>query len=176
MKDGFNGGSDNQLRVNDDGSINVNSTGSGGGNASVGPVLQPAPTSATEIAGVDPDGKLRPVSVDENGFVNVQGVSAVTGSVQQEGLNSFQTSQYNVGNTPVQLAPTALPNRSSLSISIEAGPNIPVYIGNSSSVSTTNGYPLYDGSSLQLDLTPSGQVWAVAAVASGPIACVLEIA
>jgi len=31
IKDGFNGGSDNQLKVNADGSINVNTSGGGGG-------------------------------------------------------------------------------------------------------------------------------------------------
>lgn len=53
IKNGFAGGSDAQLLVNADGSINVNSSGGGGGsNASVGPTGTTAPTSATEIGGV----------------------------------------------------------------------------------------------------------------------------
>lgn len=178
IKSGYHGGTDDQLLVNPDGSINVNSTGGGGGsNASVGPTGTTAPTSATEIAGIDPSGNLHAVSVDTNGFLNVNGTSVVSGTVttDQAGLTAFQTSQYTVGITPVQLAPSPLANRSSISITIDADPNISVFIGNSSSVSVSNGYPLKDGSTLQLDLTPSGQVWAVSTVA-GQTAAVLEIA
>lgn len=178
IKNGFQGGTDDQLLVNPDGSINVNSTGGGGGgNASVGPTGTTAPTSGTEIAGIDPSGNLHPVSVDANGFVNVNGVSTIAGPVttEQAGLNSFQTSQYAIGVTAVQLAPTPLPNRSSISITIEADPNVAVFIGNSSAVTISNGYPLYDGSTLQLDLTPTGSVWAICSIA-GQTAAILEIA
>lgn len=170
IKNGYQGGSDDQLKVNTDGSINVNSTGGGGGsNASVGITGTTAPASATEIAGVAPGGNLVPVSVDANGFVNVRGVSSETG------LNAFATSQYAVGTSAVQLAPSPLVGRSSISVAIEAAPNTPVYIGNSSGVTVGNGYPLYDGSSIQLDLTDSGQVWAISTVAGQTVA-VLEIA
>lgn len=174
IKDGFAGGSDNQLKVNADGSIN---TAGGGGNASVGSNGATAPTSATEISGIDPSGNLKPVSVDVNGFVNVSGVSVISGPVTttEQGLADFQTSQYTVGATAVQLAPTPLANRSSLSITIDADPNTAVFIGNSSSVTISTGYPLYNGSTLQLDLTPSGQIWAVCST-PGQIAAVLEIA
>lgn len=177
IKDGFNGGSDNQLKVNADGSINTNTTGGGGSNASVGLTGAIAPTSATEIAGIDPSGNLHAVSVDANGFINVNGTSVVTGTVttDQAGLTSFQTSQYAVGVTATHLAPSPLTNRSSVSITIEASPNVAVFIGNSSAVTITTGYPLYDGSTIQLDLTPTGNVWAVCAT-TGSIAAVLEIA
>lgn len=175
IKDGFAGGSDNQLKVNSDGSINV--TGSSAGNPSVGSNGAVAPTSATEIAGIDPDGKLRPVSVDANGFINVQGVSTITGPVDtnEAGLDTFQTSQYTIGTSAVHLAPTPLVNRSSISLTISADPNIAVYIGNSNSVTISNGYPLYDGSTIQLDLTPTGNIWAITSV-PGQIIAVLEIA
>lgn len=170
IKDGYQGGSDSQLKVNSDGSINVNSTGGGGGgNASVSSTGAAAPVMATEMAGVDPTGKLTAVSVDANGFVNVKGVSSETG------LSDFSTSQYSVGTGPVQLAPTPLTGRSSISITIEADPNVAVYIGNSGSVSTSNGYPLYDGNSLQMDLTDASQIWAISSVVGQTVA-VLEIA
>jgi len=132
VKDGFNGGSDNQLRVLADGSINVNTA-----------------SSSTTIDG--------PVTTET------------------AGLNAFQTSQYAIGSTATQLAPTPLPNRSSISITVEASPNVAVYIGNSSAVTVATGYPLYDGSTIQLDLTPSGQVWAVCAT-TGSVIATLEIA
>lgn len=178
VKNGFQGGTDDQLLVNPDGSINVNSTGGGGGgNASVGVNGVTGPASSTQIAGVDPSGNLHPVSVDSNGFVNVNGTSVVTGTVttNQAGLNTFQTSQYTIGLTAVQLAPTPLTNRSSISLTIIAGPDVAVYIGNSSSVTVLNGYPLYDGSSIQLDLTATGQIWAVSNT-TGSTACIMEIA
>lgn len=159
--------SDNQAIVDDTGHLLV--TGSAGNNASVASTGTTAPTSATEIAGIDPDGNLKAVSIDAHGFINVNGVST------EAGLHSFQTSQYSILTTASQLAPTPLANRSSLSITISAPPNTPVYIGNSSAVTTSNGYPLYDKDSIQLDLTPAGQVWAICASGS-PSAAVMEIA
>lgn len=175
IKNGYNGGSDSQLLVNPDGSINVNSSGGGGGNASVGATGAPVPASGTQIAGVDPDGNLTAVSVDENGFVNVQGVSTIVGPVEQAGLNSFQTSQYVIGTSVVQITPTPLSNRSSVSFRVEATPNIPVYIGNSNTVSAITGYPLYDGDTLSMDLTPSDTIYAISTAADQVLA-VLELA
>lgn len=170
IKNGFHGGTDDQLLVNPDGSINVNSTGGGGGgNASVGATGTAAPASATELGGVNPEGNLTPVSVDDNGFVNVRGISS------ESGLSAFATSQTTVGTAAVQLASSPLANRSSISLTIKASPNTPVYIGNSSAVTTGTGYPLYDGSSLQMDLTDASQVWAIS-TAPGQTVAVLEIA
>lgn len=177
IKNGFQGGNDDQLLVNPDGSINVNSGGGGGGNASVGATGTLAPTSGTEIAGINPEGKLTAVTVDDNGFLNVNGVSTITGPVttEQAGLNSFKTSQFTVGTSAIQITPTPLPNRSSVSFRVEADANTPIYIGNSSSVTVTNGYPLYDGDTLSMDLTPSDTIYAVSTIA-GQILAVLELA
>ena len=222
IKNGFHGGTDDQLLVNPDGSINVNTTGGGatttnltevGGspitlgqtteansipvtiasdqspipitgsitatNPSVGPTGTTAPTQATEIGAVDSSGNLQHLLVDPSGklLVDISGTSTVTGTVNADivGLGAFQTSQYTIGATAIQLAPTPLVNRSSISITIEASPNVAVYIGNSSAVTISTGYPLYDGSTIQLDLTPAGNVWAITATA-GQTACVLEMA
>ena len=157
-----------RLLVSDDGSS---------ANASVGPNGDPAPTSATEIAGIDPNGDLRPVSVDINGFVNVQGVSTITGPVEttEAGLDSFQTSQYAVNMTVVQLTPTPLAGRSSISLRIEADPNVAVYIGASNTVTIGTGYPLYDGDTLQMDLTDQKTIFAISN-GTGSIVAALEIA
>lgn len=128
IKNGFNGGSDAQLLVNPDGSINVNSGSSGG-------------TTNSNI----------------------------------EGLNSFQTSQYIVGTTPVQITPTPLASRSSMSMRIEASAGVPVYLGNSSAVSPTNGYPMYDGDTLAMDLTPTDTIYFVS-TAPGQVVAVVELA
>lgn len=178
IKNGFNGGTDDQLLVNPDGSINVNGGGSGGGNASVGPTGSTAPASGTEIAGINPEGKLTAVTVTDAGFINVNGVSTITGPVttEQAGLNSFQTSQWAVGTSAVQITPTPLANRSSVSFRVEAtSASTPVYVGNNSSVTTSNGYPLYDGDTLSMDLTPSDTIYAISTT-PGQILAVLEIA
>lgn len=179
IKDGYNGGSDNQLRVNDDGSINIGSGGGGGSNASVGPVNVTSPTSATEIAGVGPTGLLTPVSVTSTGAINVvtSGSSQVSGTVtsDQAGLNSFQTEQYSIGVTAVQLTPTPLANRSSISLRVTAASGQAIFIGNNGGVTVNNGYPLYNGDTLQMDLTPANTIYAVASAASQTL-YVLEIA
>lgn len=177
VKNGFQGGSDDQLLVNPDGSINVNGGGGGGSNASVGLTGAAAPTSGTELAGVNPEGKLTAVSVDDNGFVNVNGISTISGPVttEQEGLNAFQTSQYAISTSAIQLTPTPLANRSSISLAIIASPGIAVYIGNDNTVSDSTGYPLFNGNTIEMDLTPTGQIWAISTTAGQTVA-VLEIA
>lgn len=125
------------------------------------------------IAIGDGSGNLATVT---NGALNVN--TTINGGqidTTQQGLNAFQTSQYSIGTTAVQITPTALTNRSSLSLTIIATPNVPVYIGNSNSVSTSTGYPLYNGNTIELDLTPSGSIWAIS-TAAGQIVAALEIA
>lgn len=109
--------------------------------------------------------------------VNSTGSSTVTGTVttNEAGLDSFQTSQYTVGTSAVQFAPTPLANRSSISLRVIATSTNVIYIGNSASVTISTGYPLYNGDTLQMDLTPSGMVWGIA-TAAGQTMTVLEIA
>lgn len=180
IKNGFQGGSDDQLLVNPDGSINVNGGGSGGGNASVGPVNVTSPTSATEIAGVNPEGNLTPVSVSDNGFVNVNttGSSVVTGTVttEQAGLDSYKTTQYTIGVTEIQLAPTPLTNRSSVSFKVHTSSGTDfILFAQAPGQAATNGYRLDDGESMQMDLTDSGSIYVVG-TAPGQTIYLLEIA
>lgn len=160
IKNGFNGGSDDQLLVNPDGSINVNGGGSSTGNVNIHD-SSGGPLTST-------GGALN---------VNTTGSSTVTGTVTANtaGLDAFQTSQYSIGLTAIQLVPTPLSNRSSISIAVEADPNVAIFIGNSNTVTISTGYPLYDGSTLQLDLTPTGSIWAISGT-SGQTVAVLEIA
>lgn len=79
-------GSGQYLAINSDGSINVE--GNIGNNASVGTVNTTAPTSGTEIAGVDSSGDLRAVSVDSSGVLNVNVVSQ-NPSLPQQTLSTY---------------------------------------------------------------------------------------
>lgn len=178
IKNGYNGGTDAQLLVNPDGSINVNGS-SGGGNASVAPDGGPLPGSSTTIGAEDPNGNLAPLLVDNNGalIVNTTGTSVVTGSVTttEKGLNSFKTTQYTVGTSVMQITPTPLTNRSSISLRVTAINNSAIYIGNDNTLTTSTGYPLYNGDTLQMDLTPSNSIYAISD-SPGQTLFVLEIA
>jgi hypothetical protein len=163
----------NRLTVNPDGSINVNDT-----NPSIGSIGSTAPSKATEMGAVDNSGNLQSLKVDPSGklLVDITGTSTVTGTVNAsiEGLNAFQTSQYAVGLSAVQLTPTPLTNRSSMSIkALTTSGNI-IYVGNSNTVTTSTGYPLFNGDSLQIDLTGVQVIWAIASAAAQKVA-ILEI-
>lgn len=158
IKDGFNGGSDYQLKVNSDGSINT--TGSGG-NASVGASGAPAPGSGTQIAGVDPSGNLTPVSVDSNGFVNVQGVSTIIGPVEQAGLNSYKTTQWTIGTSEIEITPTPLVNRSSIGLKVITNSGT-ILFSQSVGTAATDGFPMVSGDNVQMDLTDAGKIYAIA--------------
>ena len=179
IKDGYAGGSDNQLKVNSDGSINVNSTGGGGGNASVGPTGSPVPADATLVGAKDASGNLQPLTIDPSGklLVDITGTSVVTGTVSADllGLTSFQTSQYTVGTSAVQLTPTPLTGRSSVTIKIiGTSSSAIVYVGNSNAVTSSTGYPLFNGDSLQMDATGAIALWVIA-TDPGQNVCVMEL-
>jgi hypothetical protein len=176
IKDGYNGGSDNQLKVNPDGSINVNGGGGGGSNASVGPTGQPAPSSATEVAGVDGSGNLTPLKVESDGTLHVTGSSVVTGTVSTNllGLANLQTTQMTVSTSAVNLTPSPLAGRSSLTVKVTCTGGEAIYIGNSNAVTTSTGFPLFNGDALQLDLNDTQNLYAIGS-APGQLAYILEI-
>jgi hypothetical protein len=159
--------------------VSTGGGGGGGGNDSVGLVGATAPTSATEMGAVDSFGNLQALTVDPSGklLVDITGSSTVTGTVNAniEGLTSFASSQYTIGISAVQLTPSPLTNRSSMSIKANTtSGSAMIYIGASNGVTTSTGYALFSGDSLQLDLTPAQQIWAISNMANQLI-YVLEI-
>lgn len=148
-------------------------------NPSVGLTGATAPTSATEMGAVDQFGNLQPLLVDPSGklLVDITGTSVVTGTVNAniEGLNSWQVSGYTVNTTAVQLTPTPLTNRSSVMVkAITNGANEMVWFNNSNAVAVGNGYPLFNGETIQLDLTPAQSMWVIGSSA-GQKAYVIEL-
>lgn len=115
-------------------------------------------------------------TVDSGGNLHVTGTSTITGPVSTDlnGLANFKTTPYTIGTTAVQLATPALANRSSMSFKAVCSGGQAIYIGNSGSVTTSSGYPLFNGESLQLDLTGATSPWAIAS-AAGQQLYVLEI-
>lgn len=162
IKDGFNGGTDNQLRINDDGSINV--VGGGGGGTTDVNIHDSAGGALTSTSGA-----LN---------VNTTGSSTVTGTVttEQAGLATYQTTQYTVGVIEVQLAPTPLVNRSSVSFKVHTtSANDFVLFAQAPGVAATNGYRLDDGESMQMDLTGTGNIYVIGS-STGQIVYLIEIA
>ena len=144
------------LKVNADGSINTSGGGSGGGSVDLN------------------DGAGNPIGSTSGALnVSIQGSTNVT--TTEAGLTNFQTSQYTIGTAVVQITATPLTGRSSISLRVTATGSNAIFIGNSAGLTTTNGYPLYNGDTLQMDLTPTNSIYAVAS-AAGQTLYVLEIA
>ncbi len=114
------------------------------------------------------DGLGHFLAINPDGSINTSGTSAVTGTVDTNllGLASFQTSQYTVGVTATQITVTPLANRSSMSIKVVTTSSVDVvYVGNSSGVTTSTGYPLFNGDSLQLDVKGTQTVYVIGTAA-----------
>lgn len=138
LKDGFQGGSDNQALIDADGNLHVagNITAT---NPSVGSNGATAPTSATEIAGIGPTGNLTPVSVTSSGAVNIVGDLTVS-----EGFETISVgpTQISVGTTSTELL-AANPNR--LYAHIINNTSNPVYLQYSSAAALNQGMKLSAG-------------------------------
>lgn len=114
------------------------------------------------------DGLGHFASVNVDGSLNVTGTSTVSGTVSTNlnGLATFQTSQYTIGTSAVQLTVTPLTNRSSMSIKVVTTGNNAIYIGNSSGVTTSTGFPLFNGDAIQLDLKSTQVIYAISSAAA----------
>lgn len=117
--------------------------------------------ASDNILAINPDGSIK---ADIIGSVDVN----------INGLTEFQTSQYTINTSAIQLASTPLVNRSGISIKAHNTTNAIVYIGNSAGVTTSTGYALFDGDSVSLDLTGASQIWAIGS-SPGQIIYVMEI-
>lgn len=113
--------------------------------------------------------------INSDGSINVEGVISGEVTVDQNGLANIKTTQYTVGTSAVQLTPTPLANRKSLSIKAHTTSSTElVYIGNTSGVTTSTGYPLFDGDSIQIDLTDASNLYVIGTLA-GQKVYVLEL-
>lgn len=135
--------------------------------------------SSDSIKSWTQDGAGNPIG-STGGALNVStsGTSTVSGTVSANiiGLTTFATSQYTVGGSAVQLTPSPLTNRTSMSVKVVTTSSSDiVYIGNSNGVTTSTGYPLFNGDSIQLDFTPANVIYAIG-TNSGQLVYVLELA
>jgi hypothetical protein len=171
IKDGFAGGSDNQMKVNADGSINVDV--SGGGGASNVNLIEVG--GAAIALGQTTMANSIPVKIASNQSpISISGTISGTVDSTLLGLNAFQTSQYTIGVTAIQITPTPLAGRSSISIKVTTTGMAMIYIGNSNAVTTTTGFPMVSGDNIQMDLTTSQSIYAISNMA-GQLLYALEI-
>ncbi len=126
---------------------------------------QPSPDQSVQISGVDPNGNVKPVSVDIDGNIITSGTSTVTGNVNVLGLTAFKTSVYTIDDlTTVQLFNPAFPNRSVVTVkAVCTGTNY-ISIKEDSNPSTV-GWPLFHGDTIQMDLTGAQNIYAIATAA-----------
>ena len=157
----------NILKINADGSVDANVNVSASGNDSILAV-------GTEDGTLT--GTQKVIRVDNTGALVISGSTTVSGTVNSNlnGLNVWQTSQASIGTSAVQLTPTPLPTRSSVSVKALTTSNNMIYVGSTSAVTTSNGYALFNGDSIQLDLTAEGQIWAISG-AAGQSVFILEL-
>ncbi len=107
-----------------------------------------------------------------NGTGNFAGVTATGGLTTSElsGVQ-FQTSQYIIGTSAVQVTVTPLTGRKSISLK-SAGV---IYVGNSSGVTTSTGFLLNSGEAVSMDLDGSHVIYAISS-GSGQKLYALELA
>lgn len=125
----------------------------------------PSPSQSTQISGVDPSGNVKPVAVDADGNIITSGTSTVTGSVNVLGLTAFKTTIYDVDDlTIIQLFTVTFPNQSVVTVkAVCTGAN---YISiKEDNNPLTIGWPLYNGDTLQMDLTGAQNIYAIASAA-----------
>lgn len=143
----------------------------------------PTPGLEVSISAVDDNiairnsGNSNELLINNDGSININGSTTVSGTVDINinGLDAFTTVQYTVGTSATQLTPSPLANRSSVSIKVMTTTNTDVvYIGTTSGVTTSTGYPLFNGDSVQLDLVASQTIYAIG-TASGQRVFTLEI-
>lgn len=118
------------------------------------------------------------LNVNTTGTAVVSGdvTATVSGTVSTDinGLANFKTTKYAIDTVAVQLVTPALNKRSSISFRAVCTGGNAIFIGNSNAVTTNTGYPLFNGESLQLDLTSATSPYAIASGA-GQTLYVLEI-
>ncbi len=145
---------------------------------SIGSTNEEAPLYATLIGGVDASGKLQPALIDTLGNLKTSGTATVTGNVNANinGLNSFDTPQFTVGTTAVQI--TLLTGQSSMTLKAICSGQNSIWIANNNGVTAGvggGGYPMFNGDVTNMDVTNSPSVWAIATAAAQTI-CTIRLA
>ena len=155
IKNGFHGGTDDQLLVNPDGSINVNTTGGGGSNV---------------VAITDTPGGTTYVDIENIGGKNALDVNvkagSVTGSITPQGLSNGRNTCMSVSTTALALPASPLANRNAMAIHNKSTTQT-LYIGFDASVTAgdsignTAGWEVPPGGELHFDLQNTATIYGI---------------
>ena len=149
-------------------------------NASIGINGATAPTSSTQIGAENSSGNLVALLVDPSGrlLVDTTGSTTISGTVNANinGLNAFATAQYVIGTAAT--AVTIPSGTSSIGIKVKTTtPTDAVIVGGTSGVTniingTGNGYWLFSGDTVQIDVTPTATMYLIG-TSAGQFVCLL---
>lgn len=128
------------------------------------PVAFDGTVTIGEVTIVGPAPDKNELNVNADGSINVD----------LNGLSTFQTSQYSIGTSAVQITPTPMPNRSSIGFKAIATSTNAIWIGNSAGVTVSTGYPLFNHDTLEMDLEGGETIYAISS-AVGQTLCVVEL-
>jgi hypothetical protein len=112
------------------------------------------------IAGKNPAGAYVNLEVTEDGELR-QAITRFDAEMPIKALTSFRTGQWNVTDSPTQIAVSPLDGRKTISVRALAGNTQPVYIGTDDTVAVTTGFPLYAGDAVELEVNEATQIWAL---------------
>lgn len=92
-------------------------------------------------------------------------------------LSHLKATQQTIGTTAVQIAITSLTDRRTISLKASNGlaDTDFIYVGEDSSVTSSTGYELGKGDSVDLEVDDTSDVWVIGSAASLKL-CILEIA
>lgn len=112
--------------------------------------------------------------INSDGSINVSDVT-VSGNISEAPLNAFDTSQYTIGMSIVEITPTPLVGRKSISLRVVANANASIYVGPTAATTISTGWLMVNGDTLQMDLDDTHRIFAIAD-AEGQTIFALEIA
>lgn len=171
----------NNLAINADGSINVDVSVTTGAekaedaahaSGDIGQFIL-AVRQDTLASSVSADGDYAALKVNDVGALWVQVANNALPIVQQ-GMSNSAVTQVTVGASAVALLSSPLSNRKRILVQNVSG-NRTLYLGNSGSVTTSNGIRLSPGAAIELDAGPSINLHGIAN-GSGCDVRILELA
>lgn len=115
-----------------------------------------------ELYAAQQDGNTHLQNIENKLPAQVGGVMPVS-PLAQLPMGTWKVTLVTVQATATRVDPTPLANRKRVILRALTGNADNVFIHDDNTVSTTNGYPIYDKESIDLPLSPTAQIWAVVA-------------
>lgn len=124
------------------------------------------------LAGQLPSGVVGNLGVTSGGFLKVD-LSQHDVDTPIKALTSIKATQQTIATTATQITTSPLASRRSISIKLKASATQKVYIGETSGVTTSTGYELNAGDSVDIEVDGTSTIYAIADTSS-QVVCILE--